>query len=196
MTTIDDLLAQVSAREKTVKILLDQQLVDEHARRDAELARELKLDEQENRDPVGPGLAERLVEFEAQIEAAKVEFRFRAIGKKAWEVLLAAHPPTRDQLKLTARLDNNPETFPQAAIAASCVEPALAADEWAVLLAKLDEMGTTTQFDMLYMACLDANVGATDNPKSLVAPSIARVSAALEAMHVNTGSPDLSSLDE
>lgn len=191
MTTIDDLLAEIAPREKTVRILLRQDLLTEHARLDAELIKELKLDEIENRDPVGPDLARRLVEFEDEIEAAKRAFRFRAIGKKAWADLLALHPPTKDQKNANGRLDHNPETFPVAAIAASCAEPVLTVEQ----VAQLEQAMNLAQFELLWAGCLDVNVGGgADNPKSLVAGPIARARFELErsATGIHEPSPDRS----
>lgn len=192
MTSIDDLLAEITAREKTVKILLDQRLLAEHERLDAELLAATKLDDEENRDPVGPGLAQKLVEFEAAIEAAKREFRFRAVGKKAWADLLALHPPTKEQTAANARIDHNPETFPGAAIAASCVDPVMTVEQ----VGRLEEALNLAQFDKLWAACLEANVGAFDSPKSLVAPLIVRMSDVFETTPVNGASRGRFSLVE
>jgi hypothetical protein len=188
MTTIDDLLAEITVREKTVKILLRQDLLDEHARRDAELVATLNADTEENRDPLGPDLAKKLVEFEAEIEAAKRPFRFRAIGKKAWADLLAHHPPTRDQTTANPRLDHNPVTFPIAAIAASCVDPQMTVEQ----VSKLEERLNLAQFEMLWAGCLDANVGGgVDAPKSLVAGPIARAKFELERSVSGMDDPSL-----
>lgn len=192
MTTIDDLLAEITAREKTVKILLDQALLAEHERLEAELVAELEIDAKENRDAVGPGLAQELVEFEDRIQAARREFRFRAIGKKPWADLLAQHPPTKEHTDLNARLDHNPETFPIAAIAASCVDPVMTVEQ----VQRLEQALNLAQFDKLWGGCLDANVGGGDSPKSWVAGPIARVNAELGITHVNGASPALSSSDE
>lgn len=195
MTTIDDLLAEVTAREKTVKILLRQDMLIEHERLDAELVAELHADNEENRDPLGPALAERLVEFEAEIEAAKRPFRFRAIGKRAWADLLAEHPPTKEQLAATnGRIDHNPETLPIVAIAASCVDPPMTVEQ----VGKLEQALNLAQFEKLWAGCLDANVGSADSPKSFAAGPIARVSAALgrSAMGMDGPSLALSSSDE
>lgn len=192
MTTIDDLLAEITVREKTVKLLLRQDLLDEHARLDAELVATLNTDAEENRDPLGPELADRLLQFETEIEQAKRPFRFRAIGKKAWADLLAQHPPTRDQTMINARIDHNPKTFPAAAIAASCVDPKMTVEQ----VGQLEEKLNLAQFEILWGGCLDANVGGgVDNPKSLVAGPIVRARFALErsAMGMDDPSPDRSS---
>jgi hypothetical protein len=184
VTTIDDLLAEITAREKTVKVLLRQDLLAEHARLDAELVETLNVDAQENRDPLGPALAERLVELEAEIEAAKRPFRFKAVGKRAWADLLAQHPPTKDQARDHPRLDHNPETLPAAAIAATCVDPVITPEQ----AAQLEQALNLTQFEVLWAACLEVNVGGGDSPKSLAAGSIARASAELGITRANGAS--------
>lgn len=163
-----------------MRVLLRQDMLAEHARMDAELMAELAIDQRENRDPVGPGLAKRLVAYEAEIEAAKRAFTFRAIGKRAWADLLAKHPPTKEQMKLNSRMDHNPLTFPVLAVAASCVDPVMSVEQVTALESALN----ISVFDQLWMACVEANVGGGDSPKSLVAGPIAQVSAELEAMHV------------
>lgn len=47
----------------------------------------------------------------------RVSMRFRAIGRSAWQALIADHPPT------TLMMRWNAETFEPAAVAASLVEP-------------------------------------------------------------------------
>lgn len=187
--TIDDLLAEAVPRSATARILLRQDLLEEHARLDAELqaAVAAALDEvtSETRDT----LATQLAELEAQIEAAQREFTFRALGRRAWADLMAKHPPTKDQLKANPRLDHNPETFPFAAIAASCVAPALTVDH----VKALDERLNVSEFDKLWVTTLEANVGADDRPKSLLAGSIRRVSAAFGRTASLEGSPAASS---
>lgn len=58
----------------------------------------------------------------AMEEAGVIRFRVRSLGRKAWEELIEAHPPTPEQAAEAAPdlLGWNPETFPVAALAA-CV---------------------------------------------------------------------------
>ena len=175
MASIEDILAQAEnpayVRVATARVLLRQDLLAEHARLDAELTQAIVDDERENRIPVAPQLMCALDELEAEIDAAKVEFRFRAIGKRPWADLLKQHPPTKDQQR--AGLDHNPETFPAAAIAASCVEPTLTVDE----AERLERALNASQFDVLWAKCIDANIGGTSDPKSSAAGLIRRANA-------------------
>jgi hypothetical protein len=73
---------------------------------------------------------------------------------------LGLHPPTAEQREqFGAILDHNPETFPAAALAASCVEPGLSPEQakWIV-----DELPVGV-VDRIWATCLSANVtGSTD----------------------------------
>jgi len=109
--------------------------------------------------------------LQGEMEAAKVEFRFRNIGRKAWADLLAAHPPTKEQ-RTDLKTDHNPETFPVAAIAASCSEPAGMSED---AVRRLEAALTDSQFTVLWRACVDANLGGVEVPKSLAAGRILQV---------------------
>lgn len=181
--SIDDILAQAENpafnRTVSVKVLLRQDLVARHGELEAELAAAIVHDAATNEPDIRHGVAEQIAELQDEIEAAKVEFRFRNIGKKAWADLLAAHPPTKEHKEL--RVDHNPETFPIAAIAASCFVPLM--DETAVR--RLEAVMTDSQFTMLWRGCVDANLGGVETPKSLAAGQILRMNgrSATTAVH-------------
>ncbi len=115
--------------------------------------------------------AERIIEIEAEMEASTIEFRFRCIGHRAWADLLRAHAPTKEQLRQDRSLDHNPETFPDAAMAASCVEPAMSVEDVARLAAS--PLIDVTAWSRLWNACIKANV-VDKNPKSLAAAGLIR----------------------
>lgn len=146
-------------------------LLRQHAQLEADLDRAALDDARLNRDPQMPVIAERIAELERDIDAAKSEFRFRCIGTSAWLNLAAKHPPTKEQLKVNARVDHDPETFQPAAIAASCVEPQMTLDQ----AGKLRDVLTVEQWGELWAKCVEANIGGGDSPKSLVAGAILRV---------------------
>lgn len=187
--SLDDILAEAEdpayVRVATVKVLLRQDLVTRHAQLEGELAAAIARDAKTNDPDRAPDIAQQIDDLQGEMEAAKVEFRFRNIGRKAWADLLAAHPPEKQHKEL--KTDHNPETFPIAAIAASCSEPA-GVDEGAVR--RLEAALTDSQFTSLWRACIDANLGGVDVPKSLVAGRILQVNgrsantAVLEASHV------------
>lgn len=190
--SIEDVLAEAKPRRCTVRVLFRQELLEQHRDLDAELARVAEEDQRENRDPLSPAIAAQVVQLERDIEEARRPFTFEAIGVRRWMKLLAQHPPTKAQLAVNSRLDHNPDTFPLAAMAASCVSPALTAEQ----VGELEDIIGLSQWNELWVGCLDANTaGGGAGPKSLGAGAIHRTSAAFARSATVTASPDLSSLD-
>jgi hypothetical protein len=141
-------------------------------------------------DERAPAIAEQIAELEEEMARYERSFKFRSIGYQPWQDLLAKHPPTKQQKAADARVDHNPETFPIAAMAASCVEPTLTVDQAQRLVALL----TTSQFTHLWTKCLDANVGGLNVPKSRV-PGLTRLPRSGSGGSATGGeSPDQGSL--
>jgi len=183
--SIDEILAQAEnpafLRVSTAKVLLRQDLVTRHAELEAELKAAIARDADHNDNPRAPVISRQITDLEAEMEAAKVEFKFRNIGKKAWADLLKDHPPTKEQIEAEAdaakqvgrrarAIDHNLETFPIAAIAAASVTPVM--DEAAVR--RLEAALTDSQFTSLWEAAIDANIGGAHLPKSMAAGQILR----------------------
>lgn len=189
-STVDDLLAGFHPVEATVSILFDARLLAEHADLEGRLAGIRKSD-------VGGlagsdeahELADELAVLEARMDAASAPFTFRSIGRQAWRRLIGEHPPTREQAR--QGLDHNPDTFPVAAIAASCVAPEITVAD----VERLEAALNYAQFDKLWAGCLEANLGGGATPKS-VAGSILRSSAALASTAAREVSRAASSSDE
>jgi len=173
-TSLDDILAQAEnpsyRRTASARVLLRQDLVSRHRELEAELAEAIARDAVTNAADRAPAISKEIKALEAEMESALVEFRFRNVGKKAWADLLAQHPPTKDQ-RATLKTDHNPETFPIAAMALACVQPE-GVDEVAVR--RLEATLSDSQFTALWRACIDANMGGTESPKSLAAGQILR----------------------
>jgi hypothetical protein len=106
--------------------------------------------------------------------------------------LLGAHAPTRKQLADNASTPFNPETFPAAAIAASCIDPVMTVEQ----VNQLFEVVGKSEIDLLFSKCVDANVGGTSSPKSLAAGRIHRLNAERGLSAASTESPEASSSDE
>lgn len=192
-TTLEDLLAEVSARETKVSVLLRQELLTASEDLDAELAAVMS-ERHDMIETIGPELAERKLALEAEIAAAHREFRFRQIAGNRWAALMAKHPPTREQRRDDG-LDHNPETFPPVAIAASCIAidgtpVEFSAEQFQPIW---DGMNVRERAK-LWSSCFEANVGAANtNPKSLMAGPIARLSAQFGTTAAPVASPDPSS---
>jgi hypothetical protein len=169
MTTIEDILAKAEDpayhRVVTARIpLVAQALRDEHAELDALLP--TLTSDTIDAHPKREATAQRLVEIEEEIADSTIEFRFQAIGHRAWADLLRAHPPTKAQREADKLIDYNPEMFPYEAIAASCADPKMTVED-----VRRFEASPSTDVQAwmeLWSSCISANVVATA-PKSLAA---------------------------
>lgn len=159
--TAEDLFDKIKPRTAEVSILLDQDLDAEHRRLQNEWTSALREDDTTNREPLAPALLQRIRDVEAECEAAKVTFRFKSVGRRAWQDLLAKHPPTKEQKRERPNADFDPQRFPAAAIAASLVEPALSVAQ----VVDLEEVLTSAQYDLLFGAAIDVNMGGASVPK-------------------------------
>lgn len=192
---ITTVLSLMKPKKKTVRICLDGELLDKLDRLHAQMQEAKVEDSGLNRMPLAPQLARAYEELRKQAVAAEVEFVFVAIGRRAWSDLMLAHPPT-DEQKQQAKdggfdLQFDPEAFPMAAIAASCVEPAGMTVE---AVERLYERLNDGQWLRLWTeGCLGANVTGTDVPFSAAAYAALDGSGTSSAPPANTESPEASS---
>lgn len=114
--SIDDVIAKATPVERVVPVCVAGKLAGEYEQLKAE------LENLPGGGRLGGGrnkeILDRLRELEAEMKDATFPFRFRSVSPKAWSDLIAAHPDKAG--KRVFDLD----TFPVAAIAACCVEPA------------------------------------------------------------------------
>jgi len=181
-------------RVKTVLLLppAATHLLEEHADLEADLQRIAAEDQRLNRKPQLPVAAQKILDMEEQIDAARVPFKVSCLGARAWLDLLAKHPPTKEQKRGNPKLDHNPESFRVAAIAAALVDPELTAEQ----VAQLGDWFTVAQWDELFYAVVEVNRGGGDAPKSLVAGAILRVRDESAPIAFPEGFPDPSSSGE
>lgn len=177
MTHADDVLKAVKPVTRTVSICVDGELEDERLRLERQYRDAVKADddaEDEAHTMQAPALADALADLQARAKDATVDFTFKAIGRKAWTDLMAAHPPTDEQTKdlpEEAVLRWNPLEFPPAAIAASLSEP----DGFdAVKVAELEQTLSEGQWKRLWSGCVIANEGVGDVGESSAALQQAR----------------------
>lgn len=146
---MDDHQAQVKALlkkplTKTVAVVLDPDLAEEfeEARRTREVAA-LRSDRDGKDTEAAFQLLEadqKLADLRRRLEAeeAVVHFKFRGIGRHAYEALVDAHPPTPEQ-RTKAKAGGfeavawNYDTFPPALVAACLVAPAMSVDDVAAI---------------------------------------------------------------
>lgn len=161
MATFEELQAKVTKRRETVPVLLDAELLSEHAALEATLAEAIQRDATLNRPPQSPALAAQLEALEAKIANASERFVVEGVGATAWYELLAAHPPSKEERKLG--FDHDWRTFRPAALAASCVDPELTYQQAEWLMASLP----AGEWDRLWSAVSVVNRGGGGaDPKS------------------------------
>jgi len=194
MTSIKDVLAAAKdpAKRRTAvaSILLDGELVLRHQAADEAFREAMAetLDEISRPDHVKV-LEDELRAVEAEIEAAKVDFRFRAVGSRVWFDLLAAHPPTKEQVKARPNLDHNPDTFMAAVMAESCVDPEMTVEDATELLGEVHP----SQRDELWGTCVGLNRGDAGIPKSAALGLARLLSGASDGPVTRSGSRGRSS---
>lgn len=171
--TTAQLIEQAKPRTITVPVCARGDLVDAHDAATSELAthRGDSGSLAGGADASIAAVAQRVSDIEAEMEASTVPYKVQSIGRKAWADLKALHLPTREQAK--QGLDVNMGTFPQAAIAASCVEPSVSPAESEQLTQVLPE----GEWNKLWSAVLGVNLGVMDTPKSAAAAAILRANA-------------------
>lgn len=193
MTTFDEIRAAAAApRELVARISLRHDLNERHAELDAALQALIAAHGDEIGRADVRAKADEVRALEDEIEAAQVPFRFRALPARDWRVLMAEHPPTKDQRARDERATFDPDTFWPAAIAASCVDPDLTLEQAQQLEA---EVLTSDQWEALIATCLTVN-RAGDAGKSWAAGLIHRTNGASVQRPTTTSSPAASSSDE
>lgn len=161
---IEDLLSMATAPRRTVAICVRGDLVIRAEDLRTRWQAAVDYDRDHNTPSTAPVLWDQLAEVEHEAKAATVDFTVQAISSTVWRRLVAEHPPPRDEGWLW-----DPETFPVAALAACCVEPAMTEDHAGELADKL----SNGQWQKLFTAVMTVNVGddlvpffatATDDP--------------------------------
>jgi hypothetical protein len=178
---VDDWLDHYQPRTSEARIAVRYDLIDEHQRLELKLA-------ESSADTDRRKLAEKIVSLEDEIVAEERVFTFRDIGGR-WLALIGEHPPTKDQLGVDSGLDHNPETFPVAAIVESSADPKLTVRQ----VERLREKLRLVEWQKLWGAVLEANLGVAAAPKSLLAGAVLRLNGASVTTPAPAESPAASS---
>jgi hypothetical protein len=194
VTTFDEIRAAAAApRELVARVLLRHDLSELHAERDAELQALIAERGDEIGNPEVRAKAAEVLALEAEIDESLVAFRFRALSARDWRVLMAAHPPTKQQKTANEQATLNEDSFWPAAVAACLVDPALTPEQVLELEASVL---TSDQWDALKATCLTVNRAGDTAGKSWAAGLIHRTSGASVRRPTTTESPSPSSSDE
>jgi len=160
--------------ECTVPVCLNADLTAEFERAE----RELSEATQRPADSLAAGgqarqIAERIEALRAEMVEHTIDFRLRAMQRPRWKAFVAAHPPRRADDGGVHERDRsigvNTETFFDALIRASVVEPELDDEDWSLLL---DEKLTDRQVDQISDAAWSLNRREVDVPFSRAASRI------------------------
>lgn len=149
---------QAKPFKATVDVCADGELV---AELDAAWAR-LEKEKEGQLEPPSE-LEAHVAALSKKVEEKTRTFVFQSIGRREWRKLSSEHPPTDEQKALEPELDHNPDTFPPAALAASCSEPRLT-DEDAQWLCDVLPDG---EFFRIWSAVLSANLIGGDAKKAV-----------------------------
>lgn len=162
MTSIDEIIANTTAVERTVHVCVAGALSGE--------AEELRERIDAHRQATEPGrlsgpatlqdLERQLTDVLSAMQDYTYAFRFRAISPKRWSDLMSSHAD-----KAGTRMFN-PETFPAAAIQATCFEPEGMEDPERAqgLLDKLSPAQQADLFDAAWNVNVTSPKGGTSFP--------------------------------
>lgn len=158
MSDFDAWKAQAKPFTASVDVCADGQLVAE-----LDAASQRLEEESRGRLEAPKELEAHVAALSKKVEAKTRTFVFRSIGRREWRKLSSEHPPTDEQKDQEPELDHNPDTFPPAAIAASCMEPKLTLDDAAWLCDELPD----GEFFRIWQAVLSANLIGGDAKKAV-----------------------------
>jgi hypothetical protein len=163
MTTLNDLRAKMTPREKSVTLVADGALLAEHEA----LAEQLATAMAQTRTSLADGsdvhdLAARLTALEEQLATSTVTIRLRGIGRNAFRRLLAEHEADGQPF--------NKDTFPVALVAACAIDPVMTEAD----ALSLGDILTDGQWDDVFSAAWDACREVDGVPFSALASAVTR----------------------
>lgn len=102
--------------------------------------------------------------YEVAVKEATERFSFRSLGRKPYDELVFAHPPTEEQRARAKKQgadepDFNPDTFPPALLAASCISHDHTIEQWQSICDGDDDEGAWNMGEVtaLFLTALEAN---------------------------------------
>lgn len=171
-----ELRKQARLPEQVVPICMRADLAAEHARLDAELRTKLDRPADSMAGNGAAGLADRIEALEAEMRESTYDFRLRALPKRQFRELVAAHPPKPGADGKIPEADTMlgvcRETFFLELIPAVVVDPQL--DDWKTFL--LEEL-TDRQYGDLEDACWFLNRDEVSVPFSSAVSRARRATA-------------------
>lgn len=117
-------------------------------------------------------LAQQMEDVRERMKSNTVDFRLRALPRRRWTALVAAHPP-REGNERDTMLGLNEETFFEAMVRECVVTPTLDDEDWTTLL---DDALSDAQWGVLVNAAWAVNARDVDVPFSRAASRILQTS--------------------
>ncbi len=189
------LMAEIIKKKRGVTKLVTIQLDGEVATNISVLrsqhAAALVLDAGRNEAETAPAVQTEIDDLLEASRDTEVVFTFKSMGSQNYDVLLnqPENQPTDEQKK--AGGDFNPDHFPPALIAASCVDPEMTLEE--ALTIYNDPSWNGAELQKLFFGALEVNVEVADIPLSKGDTNETRNSLYNSIIAMSGGSPTLSS---
>lgn len=138
--TFDHLKSKKQPSIRRVKITMSSDAAEalDEAEREVQLQEFKLLQDPEDQEAIGALSAAKEAHKAAQAAADEdaVEFVFRSLGRKPYDALVDAHPPTKEQTSKVVEMGGsetdlqwNADTFPVALVSASLVSPKFTPEE-------------------------------------------------------------------
>lgn len=154
-------MQQAQRAEKTVDVCLRGDLSAEWERLDRELRELTQRGRASLDDDGGQDLADRMHDIEEEMRESTVTLRLRALPRRTWFRMLAEHPP-RDGNPFDKALGLNQESFFDAAIPQSVVDPELTPED----LFELLDLLSGAQYQAITNAIWEINASEVSVPFS------------------------------
>lgn len=177
MSDIKSRIKNARLPERTVPVCLRGDLVAEFEELERQLEEALRTPATSLEGDGSAGIAERMKKLRQQMLEETTSFRLRAMPKPGWRAFVAEHPPRKDDDGEVDERDRaigvNVETFYDALVKRSVVEPVLDEEDWQALLGD-DGVLTDRQFAELADAAWSLNRREIDVPFSPAASRMTR----------------------
>lgn len=132
MPTLEEQLQQARLPEKTVPVFLRGDLAAELEELDRQYEEAPAADERLNSGGERRRITAQAAAVREQMQDSKVVLRLRALPQRKWDALIKAHPPVDGNTEHAAT-GYNTDTFFEALVTVSVVEPTFAEGQWEAL---------------------------------------------------------------
>ena len=159
-----DIIKKKRGVTKLVTIQLDGEVASEITILNSRYAAAIVYDRDHNENETAPKVQDEIDELIEASKDTEVVFKFKSIGAPAYDELLnqPENQPSEELKKEGA--DFNPDHFPAALIAASCVDPEMTLKD--ALQIHLDPTWNGAELQKLFFGALEVNTELADIPLS------------------------------